>query len=62
LESTEETVVEVPAESEEEIDDPVNEGEVDDQSILPKCSGRVSRPPFPYSIDDYSNTANMLSN
>ena len=59
LESTDETVVEIPAEPEEETDGLLNEEEVDGQPVLP---GRVSRPPFHYGIDDYTNTANVLSN
>jgi len=35
---SEETIVEVPAESEEETDDPVSEKEVDNQSVLPRRS------------------------
>jgi len=54
--------VEIPAESEEETDDPVNEEEVDDQPVLPRCAVRVSRPPVCYGIDDYTNTANVFNN
>jgi len=70
LESTEETVVEIPAESEEgnpaeseeEIDDPVSEGEVDDQPVLPRCSRQVSKPPVHYGIDNYTITVSILNN
>jgi len=37
-ESAEETIVEIPVESEEETDDPVSEEEVNSQPILPRHS------------------------
>jgi len=61
-ESTEEAVVEIPAEPEEETDDPLSKEKVNDQPVLPRRSGQESRPPIHYGIDDYTNTVNVLSN
>ena len=57
LENFKETVAEMPIESEKE----ESEQEIDEQSEPLRHSKRVSRPPALYSINEFTNTANVTS-